>query len=77
MAGTITTALSNAFKVELLKGTHDFDTSGGSISYQWTATDTDTAGIILGEFEVVNSSGLKETFPNSEPFRVVIRPDFF
>ena len=53
MAGTITTALSNAFKVELLKGTHDFDTSGGSISYQGTATDTDTAGIFLGEFEMV------------------------
>ena len=27
MAGTITTALSNAFKVQLLKGNHDFDTS--------------------------------------------------
>ena len=27
MAGTITTALSNAFKVQLLKGNRDFDTS--------------------------------------------------
>lgn len=27
MAGTITTALSNAFKVQLLKGNHDFDTA--------------------------------------------------
>jgi len=53
------------------------DASTGSVSYQWSATDTNTAGIFLGEFEVVKSSGLKETFPNSEPFRVVIRQDFF
>lgn len=50
---------------------------GGGVSYQWTASDTDTAGIYLGEFEVVKPTGLKETFPNSEPFRVVIRQDFF
>ena len=27
MAGTITTSLSNAFKLQLLKGNHDFDTN--------------------------------------------------
>jgi len=51
--------------------------TGGGVKYQWTASDTDTAGIYLGEFEVVKPDGLKETFPNSEPFRVVIRQDFF
>ena len=35
------------------------------------------AGVYLGEFEVVQASGLKETYPNNEPFRVVIRQDFF
>jgi hypothetical protein len=49
----------------------------GGVSYQWSATDTDTAGVYLGEFEVVQASGLKETYPNNEPFRVVIRQDFF
>tara|TARA_R110001606_G_scaffold374883_1_gene532923 strand:- start:249 stop:572 length:324 start_codon:yes stop_codon:yes gene_type:complete len=48
----------------------------GGVSYQWTASDTDTAGIYLGEFEVVKPTGLKETFPNGEPFRVIVRQDF-
>ena len=39
--------------------------------------EADMAGVYLGEFEVVQASGLKETYPNNEPFRVVIRQDFF
>jgi len=51
------------------------DTLNGAVLYDWSPNDTNVAGVFLGEFEVVHLNGKKETFPNNEPFRVVIRPD--
>lgn len=76
-ACTVTFKMGTESAAKVTGATTITDTVNGAVSYQWAASDTDTAGVFLGEFEVVNSAGLKETFPNSEPFRVVIRPDFF
>ena len=74
---TVTFKMGTESAAKVTGATTITDTTGGAVSYQWSATDTDTAGVYLGEFEVVQASGLKETYPNNEPFRVVIRQDFF
>ena len=40
--------------------------SNGAVSYTFSASDTDTAGLFQGEFQVTFSGGAIETFPNSE-----------
>ena len=46
-------------------GTCDIiDLREGKVSYAWTATDTDTAGLWSGEFKVTWGDGTIERFPN-------------
>lgn len=41
------------------------DGAAGIIKYQWSAGDTDTAGVFEAEFEVTYADSTVETFPNS------------
>jgi hypothetical protein len=47
----------------------------GEVSYQWTGTDTDTAGTYNGEFEVTFSGGAKQTFPNDGHLKIEVVED--
>lgn len=47
----------------------------GIVRYDWTATDTDTAGTFQAEFEVTYSDGKIETFPNLGYIEIVITDD--
>jgi hypothetical protein len=47
-------------------GTIDSPTTG-QVSYAWAASDTNTSGIYLGEFEVTYGANGDETYPNDEP----------
>lgn len=50
--------------------------ASGIVQYEWGATDTDTQGVYLAEFEVTEtSSGKKQTFPNYGHIAVVIQSD--
>ena len=51
------------------------DAAGGSLSYEWEAADTDTAGRYQAEFEVTFGDGSIETFPNFSYIPVVISDD--
>jgi len=72
---TVTFKMGTEISIKVTGATTITDTLGGAVKYEWDPNDTDTAGVFFGEFEVVHLSGKKETFPNNEPFRVVIRPD--
>ncbi len=50
--------------------------TAGVVKYDWTGTDTDTAGFFDAEFEVTYAADSKpETFPNSTYILVVITDD--
>ena len=49
--------------------------SNGAVSYTFSASDTNTAGLYQGEFQVTYSGGLIETFPNSEYISINILDD--
>lgn len=49
--------------------------TGGVVTYAWEATDTDTAGLYDGEFEVTFSGGIVQTFPNDRQIVILITPD--
>tara|TARA_B100001094_G_C18022415_1_gene715844 strand:+ start:235 stop:570 length:336 start_codon:yes stop_codon:yes gene_type:complete len=49
--------------------------SNGAVSYTFSASNTDTAGLFQGEFQVTYSGGLIETFPNSEYISINILDD--
>lgn len=51
------------------------DASAGDVQYDWSAGDTDTAGIYDAEFEVTYSDGTIETFPNYGFAKVNITED--
>jgi len=46
-----------------------------TVQYDWTASDTDTAGTYYGEFEVTYADTSVETFPNSENITILITKD--
>jgi len=52
---------------------HNVD--AGQVSYAWSAADTATTGIFQAEFEVTNTDGSIETFPNSGYISVEITDD--
>tara|TARA_Y100000310_G_scaffold343774_1_gene452954 strand:+ start:604 stop:939 length:336 start_codon:yes stop_codon:yes gene_type:complete len=47
----------------------------GHVSYGWSSSDTDTAGIYQAEFQVTFVSGAIETFPNDDYIKVIITDD--
>ena len=49
--------------------------SNGAVSYTFTTSDTDTAGLFQGEFQVTFSGGAIETFPNAEYISINILDD--
>lgn len=48
------------------------DATAGKVSYQWGASNTNTAGAYLGEFIVTYSNGGKESFPNADYIQVYV-----
>lgn len=46
--------------------------SMGQVHYNWGATDTATAGLYNGEWQVTFASGTVQTFPNTDPFLLAI-----
>lgn len=51
------------------------DAGGDYCQYDWSGTDTDTAGQYEAEFEVTLSSGKPETYPNNTFIRINITED--
>lgn len=51
------------------------DAALGKVSYTPSATDTDTPGIYLAEWQVTFSGGAIETFPNSDWQKVRVKDD--
>lgn len=45
--------------------------AAGTVRYDWQATDTQTAGLYLGEFEADFGAGQVQSFPNDSPGLVV------
>jgi len=46
-----------------------------TVSYEWSAGDTDLEGIHLAEFEVTYSNGTIETFPSGDYIHIKILDD--
>lgn len=51
------------------------DATNGIVQYDWSATDTATAGTYAAEFEVTYNDGKVETFPNDSYTEIVITAD--
>ena len=49
--------------------------ANGIVQYNWSSSDTDTAGSFLAEFEVTHVDGTTETFPNNGFVRIDIEDD--
>lgn len=49
--------------------------SNGQVTYDWSASDTDTAGTYYGEIEITYSDSKVETFPNNGYFTIIINED--
>ena len=47
----------------------------GKVTYDWSASDTDTAGTYYGEIEITYSDSKVETFPNNGYFTIIINED--
>lgn len=47
----------------------------GEVRYEWTTTNTNTAGTFEGEFEVTFSGGEIQTFPNNGYIDIIILED--
>lgn len=75
----LTTATEVRFKIGAplnINGSCDIITrAAGIVEYPWGATDTAAAGNHRAEFEVLWSSGKKETFPNDGYLVVQIYED--
>lgn len=52
------------------------DESNGVAEYRWSASDTDTAGDYLGEFQVTLSDSTVFTVPNDDSLKIKIRADY-
>lgn len=52
-----------------------YDVDNGQVAYSWSSDDTATAGSYEAEFEVTNTDGSIETFPNNGFIAVEITDD--
>lgn len=50
------------------------DATAGEVRYDWVASDTDTHGEFVGEWEVTRADGSIETFPNRGFVPIAITP---
>jgi len=50
--------------------------STGLVQYEWSAADTATAGIYLGQFEAIFNSGGKQTAPLTDSLVIVVMEDY-
>ena len=74
------TGASVRFHMKDLSGTVKIDTAAtiispatsGIVQYNWTGSDTDTAGTYYAEFEVTYSDSSIESFPNDENIGILI-----
>lgn len=57
-------ALTDALIIEDGACAKDADPTTGEVTYTWLSGDTDTAGIYLGEFEVLWPNSKTQTFPS-------------
>jgi len=80
-ASVILTAATVVFNMRAVGGTVKISREAATITtatgtptvqYNWTADDTDTAGLFQAEFEVTYSDGTIETFPNASYIQVNI-----
>lgn len=49
--------------------------TAGTVSYSWGATDTDTAGLYIAEWQVTFAGGIKQTFPPDDYLYVNVVAD--
>lgn len=49
--------------------------TGGSVTYAWGASDTDTSGLYIAEWEVTFGDGTKRTFPENDYLYVNVVAD--
>lgn len=47
----------------------------GQFLYEWAAPDTDSDGVYQGEFEALEPSGRKRTFPKGRNLTIIVNPD--
>lgn len=74
------TGASVRFHMKDLAGTVKIDTdatvispaTSGIVQYNWTGSDTDTAGTYYAEFEVTYSDSTVESFPNDGNIGILI-----
>lgn len=83
----ILTGATVQFHMAALDGTVKVDAAGAIVQdgdggaqdaiveYQWSGTDTDTAGVFRGEFEITFPGALPFTFPNDGHIWIHIDPD--
>jgi len=64
---------SDSTTVDAAASVYDYD--AGQVSYAWSASDTATAGLYEAEFEVTNTEGTIETFPNNGYINVEVTDD--
>ncbi len=64
---------SGTTKVDAAATVEDEDTA--EVSYAWAATDTDTAGSYIAEWEITYSDGTVETVPNDGYLSIQIQDD--
>ena len=50
--------------------------SDGMVRYSWTASDTNTAGTFVGEFQILYNDATKLTVPTSSVLSIVILEDY-
>jgi len=64
---------SSTVAVDAAATIYDYDL--GQVSYEWQSSDTASPGVYEAEFEVTNTDGSVETFPNGSYISVHVIDD--